>query len=63
MRDSGSTALCVVLVEGERVIVVNHGWGASGAHVDVRCFVGAEPDAGGAGGDRGRRHGDDPQPG
>ena len=38
-----STALYVVLVEGERVIVVSHGWGASGAHVDVRCFVGAEP--------------------
>ena len=38
--DSG--ALYVLLVEGERVILVSHGWGASGAHVDVRCYVGLE---------------------
>jgi hypothetical protein len=38
--DSG--ALYVMLVEGERIILVGHGWGSSGAHVDVRCYVGRD---------------------
>lgn len=32
---------CIVLVDDhERVIVAQHGWGASGAHIDVRTYVG-----------------------
>lgn len=34
------TALHVLLIDGDNMILVQHGWGASGAHVDVRCFVG-----------------------
>jgi hypothetical protein len=32
---------CIVLIDGaERVIVARHGWGTSGAHVDVSTYVG-----------------------
>ena len=34
---------CIVLVDGsERMIVARHGWGVSGAHIDVRTYVGHE---------------------
>jgi hypothetical protein len=32
----------IVLVEGDRIITATHGWGASGAHIDVRTYVGIE---------------------
>ena len=37
-----AAALHMLLVEGPRLIVVSHGWGASGAHVDVRTYVGTD---------------------